>query len=278
MHRKVNHLIQLQELTLIRDEQKVTLKGAHTENLDKAISTMKAELPPDLRDRFERLHNRDRIVITPVCNGVCSLCGMRLPISLVQSVRIAREIHSCPNCTRMLFVPESAPRRTAVSTSRTAPRKVGISRFSSQTLMIPRLEATDKEGVIREMAKKMETEGFVDQTDKLVDAALQRETILSTTTEHGLAFPHVRGVEGGGLALVLGISPKGIPFDGNDNVLTKIFFFMVIPTAASAFYLKLLAGLAEAFMDAEARKSLLAEKDAEKLWKALVKATRSTIK
>lgn len=48
--------------------------------------------------------------------------------------------------------------------------------------------------------------------------------------------------------------------------------------AASAFYLKLLAGLTETFMNPENRKALLVPKDAEALWKVLVKVTRSTIK
>jgi mannitol/fructose-specific phosphotransferase system IIA component (Ntr-type) len=52
---------------------------------------------------------------------------------------------------------------------------------------------------------------------------------------------------------------------------------MVIPTAASAFYLKLLAGLAETFSDADARKALAAEETPEKMWKTLIKLTKKTI-
>jgi len=37
MHSTLNHLIQLQELTLIRDEQKVARGGAHLEQLDDAL-------------------------------------------------------------------------------------------------------------------------------------------------------------------------------------------------------------------------------------------------
>jgi mannitol/fructose-specific phosphotransferase system IIA component (Ntr-type) len=79
------------------------------------------------------------------------------------------------------------------------------------------------------------------------------------------------------LTLALGISAKGIKFDGHDKNLTKIIFFLVIPTAASAFYLKLLAGLAETFTDAEARKALSAEETPEKLWKTLIKLTKKTV-
>ena len=52
---------------------------------------------------------------------------------------------------------------------------------------------------------------------------------------------------------------------------------MVIPTAVSTFYLKLLAGLTETFMAADARKKLLAEPDQTKLWKILVRLTKKTV-
>lgn len=278
MHPVANHLIQLQELILIRDEQRVAGTTNHLEQLNNSISAMSGQLLGDTRTHFEKLHKKDHIVIVPVSDGICAACGMRLPISLVQAVRIGRDIHNCPNCARMLFYPEAAPRRVGKAPRRTDPQKVGISRFTSHTLMIPKLESDDKEGAIRELAYKMEYEGFVDKAEKLVEEALRREALVSTAVDHGLAFPHVRGVEGGGLTLALGLSPKGIKFRENAEEVSKLLFFMVIPTAASAFYLKLLAGLTETFMKPENRKTLLAEKDPEKLWKALAKVTRATIK
>jgi len=79
------------------------------------------------------------------------------------------------------------------------------------------------------------------------------------------------------LTLGLGLSSKGIKFDGHDKTLSRIIFFVVIPTAASAFYLKVLAGLAETFSDADAREALLEGETSEKLWKLLIKLTKKTI-
>jgi mannitol/fructose-specific phosphotransferase system IIA component (Ntr-type) len=227
---------------------------------------------------FEKLQKRDRIAVAPVTDGGCAICGMRLPISLVQSISRGNEVLCCPNCAHILYVPVSVARRLGRAARRTEPRKVGISRFSSEALMIPQLESDNAEGVIRELATRMEKAGFVDDAEKLVEGGLSREAILSTAVDDGLAFPHVRGVEGGGLTLALGLSRQGVKFGAPDVSLTKIFFLIVIPTAASAFYLKLLAGLTETFMKTDARKALMAEKEPEKLWKALAKATRATIK
>ncbi len=273
----INHLIQLQELHLIRVEQAAQRGGHMLEELNASIQTLTEQLPPDIRATVAKMQKRDPVMIVPVCHAVCTGCGMRIPTSLVQAVRIAEQINICPTCTRMLFYPEGAPRQIAKAPSRTEPRRVGITRFSSPSLMLPRLAATDRDGVIRELAFLMKTQGFVDDEQKLVEGALRREAIVSTAVEHGLAFPHVRGVEGGGLTLALGISPKGVRFDPSDKTLTRIVFFVAIPTAASGFYLKLLAGLAETFSDPETRKALMAEDTPEGLWKTLVKLTKRTV-
>lgn len=280
MHPVVSQLVQLQELLLIRDEQKVALGtgSEHLGHLDASIQSMTGKLPRDTRTLFEKLQKKDHIVIAPVADGICAVCGMTLPISLVQAVRMAREILSCPTCARMLYYPEAPPRRVGKRPRRSAPRKVGVARFSSEALMVPRLQSTGKADIITELAYKMEDEGFVDKAEKLVEAALERENIVSTAIGHGLAVPHVRGVEGGGLTLALGTSTKGVKWDASSKKLTRIVFFLVIPTAAAAFYLKLLSGLSETFSKADARKAITAEKDPAKLWKALVKVTRSTIK
>jgi mannitol/fructose-specific phosphotransferase system IIA component (Ntr-type) len=277
MHSKINHLIQLQELSLIRAEQKAHRHGHRLDELDASIATLTSELSPDIQALMTRMQKRDLIIIVPMTNGICNGCGMRLPTSHVQAVKVSNDIQVCPICTRILYYQEGLARNIGKAPRRTEPRKVGIARFSSPALMIPRLKSASRDGAIEELAAKMQEAGFVDDAGKLVEGALKREAIVSTALDHGMAFPHVRGVEGGGLTLGLGISAKGIKFDGHDKTLTRIVFLMVIPTAASAFYLKLLAGLAETFSDGEARKALQAEENPEKLWKLLIKLTKKTI-
>lgn len=276
MHKTINHLVQLQELRLAR-EQEAFMGGSRLEQLDEAIGSLTEQLPPSVKSVFLKLQKKDTVAIVPISAGVCSTCGMKLPISLVQAVRAEKEIHPCPNCSKILYYIDEPPRSVARKQRRTDPQRVGIDRFSSAELMIPRLAATSKDAAVREIADKMEKEGFVEKAEKLIEAALKREAILGTAVDHGLAFPHVRGVEGGGLTLALGISEKGIPFNSDPKHLTHIMFFMVIPTAATAFYLKLIAGLAETFMPSDARSALLAEEDPLKLWKVLKKLTRRSI-
>ena len=274
----INHLVQLQELVIARAQQEVGMPGAQLDQLDESIASLKKELSPDISLQFTRLLQKGPLAIVPVVNGVCTACGMTLPVALVHKVHAAEQIYHCPSCARLLFHRESSARNTRKSPRRSDPPKVGIERFSAEALMIPALKGTDRDAVLAEMCQKLADEGFVDDAGKLLDAALKREAIISTSVENGLAFPHVRCVEGGALTLALGIAPKGVKFDhpaGKAN--TRVVFFMVIPTAASAFYLKLLAGLSQVFQKAENRDKLLEADTSEKLWKALVKTTRLVI-
>ncbi len=278
MHPVANHLIQLQELTLVREEQQVAGGNVHLEQLNEAIKNMTGRLPNDVRVMFGKLAAKDHNIIVPVTDSFCAACRVQLPISLVQQVRMAKELHACPNCARYLYTPEVGARNTRRRPGRFEVQKPGISRFSAQSLMIAQLQAKDRDGVIQELAGRLATEGFVDKAEPLIESALRREALFSTAVDHGLAFPHVRGVEGGALTLAVGMSAKGIHFDSTATPLSRLFFFMVIPTSASSFYLKLLAGLTETFMETEARQTLLECKDELTMWKTLVKLTRKAIK
>ena len=110
-------------------------------------------------------------------------------------------------------------------------------------------------------------------------ANLRGDLVERNEDEGALGEAPVRDVEGGGLTFAVGLKEKGIEFGSPDGVLSKIFFFIVIPTPATAFYLRLLAGLVRTFESADARKALLDCENSSQLqmWKTLTKLTRETI-
>jgi mannitol/fructose-specific phosphotransferase system IIA component (Ntr-type) len=77
--------------------------------------------------------------------------------------------------------------------------------------------------------------------------------------------------------LALGLKEKGIDWGPPDGKLAQTVFLIVIPTASSAFYLRLLAGLVRTFAETEARKALLDCNAPEEMWKTLTQLTRETI-
>lgn len=277
-HSLINQLIQLQELVVANMQKKVSQPNARLEELTKSISALSADLPQQVKTHFNRLLQKHPEAIVPVANELCTGCGMTLTKSLVQSVKKAESLDRCPNCTRYLYYPDQLVERERVSRSYGEAQKKGIARYTAPELMMVNLKGITGEEVLAEICERMQEEGFVNDARHLLDLSLQREAIISTAVDNGLAFPHVRGAEGGGLSMVAGIHKKGVKFGGPGRTLTRIFFFVVIPTATSAFYLKLISGLSRTFREKEAREMLLGAATEEELWKALIKTTRKIFK
>ena len=278
MKHQINLLSQLQELILTRDEHHQTGDGSHLDSLNDSIDALVDKLEPQPKTFYQRLYKKDHLVMSPMVDGCCGVCGMRLPVSQVQQVRLARAVQTCSSCGRMLYDEEQdAPRVIAEKPARGEPRKTGISRFSAEELMLPSLQATTPQEAIAELAHAMSENRFVSNPDSLVKSAIERENVLSTAMGDGLAFPHVRGVEGGGLSLALGLSEKGIVWDA-DGSRVHVVVFSVIPVAVSAFYLRLVSMLCDAFKRKENLTLVRGSQNAGELWKNLVRATRYSVK
>ncbi len=276
MKRFLSQLTQLQELYFAQSEQQSLGLDARSEEIEKSIQELMEDLPPEMSSLCQRLRKRDLAVIVPVIHGVCSACGVALPTSQTYEIETSEKIYQCPSCSRILYSQRGAPRQLKSVGPIGRPRS-GVARFSSQSLMIPDLRAGTRDSVLSELVHLMANEGFVENPEGLLEAALKREAIMATAVNHGLAFPHVRGVEGGGLTFSLGLNRAGLDFGAPDGGLTHIIFFIVIPSAASAFYLQLLSGLIEAFQDEEARKRLLACETPEQVWESLTATCQKII-
>jgi mannitol/fructose-specific phosphotransferase system IIA component (Ntr-type) len=269
-------LIQLQELYFAMSEQESLVPGVQAEQIEKAIQSIMKSLSPEIASLCQRLRRRDVAIIVPVVDGVCSACGVTLPTSQTYQIEASEKICQCPSCSRILYSRPGAPRQVR-RVGPIARSKSGVARFSHKSLMRPALRAQKKEEALSELVRLMASQGFVENPDRLLQAALERETIMTTAVGHGLAFPHVRGVEGGGLTFSLGLKKDGLEFGAPDGGLTYIIFFIVIPSAASAFYLQLLSGLIGAFQEEGARERILESATPDQTWEALAVITQKTI-
>ena len=277
MKQIINELIQLQDLNFTLQEQKALTTDTHLQDLEKSIEALYKDLPADVSKLFHELLNHYSTAVVPMADGICTGCGVAVPTILAYEVKVGKKLIQCPRCTRIIYYRDALPRQLKRISSNARKPSAGIARFSSPSLMLPQLTGTTRDEVLSEIIQVMAQEGFVEKPETLLEAALSREAIMPTAIEHGLAFPHVRGVEGGGLIFAAGLKKQGVHFGAPKNRLTKITFFIVIPLAASAFYLQLIAGLMETFRDADPRDKLLECNTPEKMWSVLSRLTKKTI-
>ena len=205
---------------------------------------------------------------------------MQVPVVSAKMVRMAQHLVTCTTCGRILHDNAGAvasSRKVEDVDDENVSKVRGVARFSDERLMIADLKATTMQDAIAELSRAMADGGFVSDGEALARLALEREAVLTTRMEAGVAVPHVRGVEGGALAFALGISRDGIVWDDSGE---KVNFVVLsaIPSAGAAFFLKLMSDLMAVFRRKASRLALLEAKDSAALWTALDKATSRIIR
>jgi mannitol/fructose-specific phosphotransferase system IIA component (Ntr-type) len=273
----IDRLLELQELQYALVEEGELGLTNRRDELESSIRKLTSELPPEVARPYAALQKRYQAAIVAEIDGRCSSCSVSLATSLQSQIRSAKQLLQCPSCGRFLYHAAGAARRRPSSAQTMAGQMPGVARFSSPELMVPRLEAEDGEACIAALAHLMAERGVVDNADSLIASALRREALAPTALGQGLAFPHVRGVEGGGLTFALGLKPEGLKFDPQASELTRIVFFIICPSSASTLYLKLIAGLIETFRDPAGSGELLACETPARMWSVLASRTKRKI-
>jgi PTS system nitrogen regulatory IIA component len=111
-------------------------------------------------------------------------------------------------------------------------------------LVLPRLKARDRAGVLREMAGTLAARHGGELEAGLLDKLLKREELGTTAIGHGVAVPHCRAAGLGSPALLLGLSRNGVAFEATDGKPSHVFFLLVSPEDDPGEGLRLLAAIA----------------------------------
>ena len=86
-------------------ETKSKALGAQQQELETERETLAAQIDPDLLDQFERLFNsKGDAAVVAVEHGVCTGCHMKVTTATASRVKAGKEIVSCENCGRILFL------------------------------------------------------------------------------------------------------------------------------------------------------------------------------
>lgn len=130
-----------------------------------------------------------------------------------------------------------------------------------------RLELTSKtkEDVIKEMAKMLDENGKLLDTEKYIKAVLDREKEFSTGIGMGIAIPHGKSSGVKEAALVFGRSTGGIDYQSMDDEAAHLFFLIAVPEESSNEHLKILSQISRKLMHSELRDSLMSASSAKEI-------------
>lgn len=107
----------------------------------------------------------------------------------------------------------------------------------------------DKQGVIEELLDLAMKTGKIKDRAGALKSVLDREALMSTGLERGVAVPHAKSKAAEDLAMALGVSREGIDFESADGKPSHLFFFLLAPEAAAGPNVQVLAQIARLTKD-----------------------------
>lgn len=133
-------------------------------------------------------------------------------------------------------------------------------------MVVPELKATEKRGILEELATYMASHHARIDRATLARVLIEREQLASTAIGEGVAIPHGKLSAVGEIVACLGRATTGVDFDSMDGQPTFLFFVLVAPESSTGAHLKALARISRVFKDPEFRRRLLAAPDAESMY------------
>jgi len=119
------------------------------------------------------------------------------------------------------------------------------------------LKSRRQANALREIIGLLEKTGRVLQPAEFLAHVLARERVNSTLAEEGVAFPHARTELVDQIALAIGRSRAGIPWN-NKGERARLIFVVAVPQRLVNDYLVLVGTLARITRNEQQREALLA--------------------
>ena len=120
------------------------------------------------------------------------------------------------------------------------------------------LKGDTKEEIIAELVDSLSASEAISDRDKVLQAVLEREKIMSTGIGDGIAIPHGKSESAVKLVAALGTQRRGVDFEALDGEPAYVFFLLVSPANVSGPHIKALARISRLLKNDDFKKKLIA--------------------
>jgi fructose PTS system EIIA component len=128
--------------------------------------------------------------------------------------------------------------------------------FTRAGLIVPHVASRDATSVIHELSLALQREGCIPDLLPFYHEALNREFLLSTDLEEGMAFPHARLPGLRELAFAFGRSDVPFAWGPGTARPIRMVFLLAVPENDAAGYLPLVSGLTRLSTNLEALEAI----------------------
>jgi PTS system nitrogen regulatory IIA component len=136
--------------------------------------------------------------------------------------------------------------------------------LSPQSVIVG-LRGETKEEIIEELVDALAAGATISDREKVLQAVLEREKIMSTGIGDGIAIPHGKSDAVVRLAAALGTQKRGVDFEALDGEPAFVFFLLVSPANVSGPHIKALARISRLLKNDEFKKKLISASSAPEI-------------
>jgi Kef-type K+ transport system membrane component KefB/mannitol/fructose-specific phosphotransferase system IIA component (Ntr-type) len=176
------------------------------------------------------------------------------------------ELHETVNKLKDTAKPESLQKDLTRETEAAA---FDIFRYLDTDCLTVDLVSESKNDVIKEMLQMMEDAGKLKDRQLCEKALLEREAIMSTGMQYGIAIPHGKSLGVDTLRAAVGIKKEGIEFESIDGELCRLFIMVLSPKQNAGPHIQFLSSISAILNSEEAREKILQSSSKEQLLKNL---------
>lgn len=120
------------------------------------------------------------------------------------------------------------------------------------------LKSTIKEDILSELIDILVKNGDIKDRDEVLQGVLEREKIMSTGLQNGIAIPHCKTDSVDSIKTVIALSREGVDFDSLDGEPSKIFVLIVSPKSNPGPHIQFLSAIGSILNQKHAVANILA--------------------
>jgi mannitol/fructose-specific phosphotransferase system IIA component (Ntr-type) len=139
--------------------------------------------------------------------------------------------------------------------------------FTEPDLLVPKLAGDGQEAALRELTRRLESTGRIQNAPAFLTAALARESQQPIFVGPGVVVPHVRSSDALKLSMAVGLAGEGVPWGRHG--IAKVIFLFAVPSKEAGTYLLLLSGLSRLMRDEAAFAALKKGTQPGEMWRVL---------
>lgn len=161
----------------------------------------------------------------------------------------------------------------ANSTDHLEGKRQSIENYLSPMAVEVALKGHTKDDILRELVGLLVRANTFSQVtgEKIVREVIDRERMMSTGMQDGVALPHVKTELVDQIRFAVGIKKDGIQFDSLDHKPAHIFFLTIAPKKGQESYLQHLAEMSKFLSVEENRRKLIEARNNTDLFSTLIK-------